>query len=81
MSDLTDRQLLEEIHERVCTNNLAPEIFDSILQESTSWRMALPYFDSYTYVELELIRNGSIITINLLQNGQYVFCLGKWYRD
>lgn len=76
----TDRELLEQIHERVCSSNIRAEVFDSILPEKVCWRVALPNFSGF-YNEFEVLRTGSIITVNLLQNGMFVFTLGRYYRD
>ena len=77
----TDRQLLEEIHERVCASNINAELFDSILYEGAMWRLSLPMTTVGDYNEFEVVRSGSIITLNLLQNGMRVFTLGRFYRD
>ena len=77
----TDRELLEQIHERVCSSNIRAEVFDSILREGACWRVQLPWMVGGNYNEFEVLRTGSIITVNLLQNGMFVFTLGRYYRD
>ena len=66
---VTDRELLEEIHQAVVTPTFPPEVFDAILSDGVYWNMQLPQ-NSYVYSSFELERHGPIITVKLLQNGQ-----------